>query len=43
MVLKFKKYISRFTCGLTTSCQDNGYGTGAITAHISQYRIEETF
>mgnify|MGYP003422273002 CR=1 FL=1 len=43
MKLEFKKYISRFTCGLTTSCRDNGYGTGAITAHILQYRIEETF
>ena len=41
MVLKFKKYISRFTCGLTTSCQDNGYGTGSVMYVIPRYHSIE--
>ena len=43
MELAFKVYTSRFANGFDTGYQDNGYGTGAITAHIPQYRIEETF
>ena len=36
MKLEFKKYISRFANGFDTDYRDNGYGTGAITAHIPQ-------